>query len=110
MIHYTVVLWRRPGLTVHDFEAEWCGIHRQLALQLPGILAAEFRVTLRDRPQDESTPDGVGWLTFESREALDAALASPVAAQLREHTGKFADAARTVRAVVGTGTALDAGR
>jgi uncharacterized protein (TIGR02118 family) len=100
MIYYTVVLRRRSDLTHAEFEQAWLGEHLPLAKRLPGLVEARFLPREPDASQtDDDPPDGVGLLVFESVADLDAALATPAAAQLRRHTATFADSDRAVRLV-----------
>jgi len=97
--HYCVVLTRRKGVPREEFLRAWLGEHRELALELPGILEARFMPTV-----DEGVAaDGVGLLSFASNEAMRTALDSDVARRLREHTATFADSAAATRLILRDG-------
>lgn len=98
MIQYVVMLYRRRELTQEDFEAAWLGEHRAIALDLPGIVEAEFLPRVQ-QGADDAGPHGIGRLTFENSEALAVALASEVAARLRAHTATFADSDASIRMI-----------
>lgn len=99
MIFYTVLLWRLQGTTQQEFETSWLGEHQRLARGLPGIIDVRLLPRAPRSTDIPESPDGIGLLVFASLADLDAALCTPLAATLREHTSTFAEADRTVRLV-----------
>jgi uncharacterized protein (TIGR02118 family) len=73
-----IVLAARPPDWTHDrFIGWWRGPHAEATLALPGLRAwrhTEIEGRLAER---DGEWDGLSCLSFDSREALDAALASP---------------------------------
>lgn len=98
MIHYVVMLYRRPELSQEQFESAWIGEHLQLARALPGLVAAEF-LPRAQTGHGDTGPHGVGRLIFESVQSLEFALGTPAAAELREHTATFADSDAAIRMI-----------
>jgi uncharacterized protein (TIGR02118 family) len=97
MIKLVGLIRKRSGLTTEQFRAHWLEVHAPLARQFPGL--RRYTVNFIDR---EATPnaayDGFSELWFDSAEALDAALASPIGAAIAEDIPKFMD--ELVRVIV----------
>ena len=100
MIKFMVVLYRRPDLTVVQFQQHLKEIHAPLAKALPG---------LRKYTQNHVSPDPKrkhpGWeaiieLYFDSRETMEVAWASLQGAASDADLPRFADMARTTWSVV----------
>jgi hypothetical protein len=91
---YCVVLARRDDVTRDGFLRAWLGEHRRLIADLPGLAAARLLPVAEPGP---GGPDGVGLLYFATPAQMAAALASPAAARLREHTATFAKSAGATR-------------
>lgn len=101
MHHYVVLLRRRPELSFDAFLAAWLGEHRRLALQLPGLVDARFLpASLAPIAGEPAAADGLGLLTFATREDMDDALASEPAAALRAHTATLAVSDAATRLIV----------
>lgn len=96
MIRYVVMLARRSDVDRAEFRRRWIEEHGPLAAALPGLVRAELLPAV----ESDAPFDGVGILEFADRAALDEALASPAAAELRSHTATFADSDRAIRLVV----------
>jgi uncharacterized protein (TIGR02118 family) len=89
------VLLRRAGtLSRAQFLRAWLDEHRALAERLPGL--REVRLLPVAEPPGAGF-DGVGLLFFDSRAALDGALASEAAVALRAHTATFAQSDAAIR-------------
>jgi uncharacterized protein (TIGR02118 family) len=77
-VYNLILLAARPPDWTHErFIAWWRGEHAELTVRLPGLkrwLHTEVEGALEPRSEGW---DGVSILGFDSREALDAALASP---------------------------------
>jgi hypothetical protein len=91
---YCVVLARRDDTSREDFLRIWLGDHRRLIGEVPGLARAELLPVADPVP---GGPDGVGLLYFATGSELAAALASPAARRLREHTATFAKSAEATR-------------
>lgn len=72
-----VILASRPRDWTHDQFIEWWrGEHAELTRRLPGLCLWRHTEVLDAMGERSEGWDGVSVLSFESREALDAALAS----------------------------------
>lgn len=98
MLYYTVVLERRPDVDQASFERLWLGDHLAMARDLPGIAGAAFHPRATSVDPDDPV-GGVGYLCFPDDAALAAALRTPAALAMREHTATFAATDRTRRLV-----------
>ena len=77
MYNLILLAARPPDWTHERFIAWWRGEHAELTVRLPGLkrwLHTEVEAALEPRSEGW---DGVSILGFDSREALDACLASP---------------------------------
>ncbi|HEX8939270.1 MAG TPA: EthD family reductase [Candidatus Limnocylindrales bacterium] len=87
MFKAVILLGRREGASREAFRTWWLDRHAPLARQLPGLRRLVFNVV----EADEVPYDGVSELWFDSREAYEAAYASPigrrVAADSLAHVG-----------------------
>lgn len=85
-----IVLAAKPGDWTHEeFIAWWRGEHAEVTYPLPGLrrwLHTELDDTIDDR---SAGWDGLSILSFDSREALDAALASPEWKAAVDHVGRM---------------------
>ncbi|WP_433203055.1 EthD domain-containing protein [Nocardia sp. CA-107356] len=73
-----IVLASRPNDWTHEQFIEWWrGEHAEVTYPLPGLLRWQHTELLESVDEKSSGWDGLSILSFESREALDAALASP---------------------------------
>ena len=73
-----IVLASRPGDWTHEQFIEWWrGEHAEVTYPLPGLLRWQHTELLESFDEKSSGWDGLSILSFESRETLDAALASP---------------------------------
>jgi uncharacterized protein (TIGR02118 family) len=97
MVKLVGLIRKRGDLTTEQFRAHWLEIHAPLARQLPGL--RRYTVNFIDR---EASPnavyDGFSELWFDSTEALDAALASPIGEAIAADIPKFMD--ELVRVIV----------
>jgi uncharacterized protein (TIGR02118 family) len=72
-----IVLASRPDDWTHDQFIEWWrGEHADVTYPLPGLLRWQHTEILESFDGKSSGWDGLSILSFESRDALDAALAS----------------------------------
>ncbi|MCQ3930076.1 MAG: EthD family reductase [Chloroflexi bacterium] len=82
MIKLISLMKRKEGMTREEF-AKWAvEEHSPIGKRFPGIRKYHISVLRADQPETEF--DGVFELWFDSMEALDAALASPVGIEARE--------------------------
>lgn len=75
MFKAMILLTRREDLSHQEFVTWWTQEHRTLAAQLPGVRRIVFNVV-----DEEGEPgvDGVAELWFDTREAFEAAYATPI--------------------------------
>ncbi|MGW4066417.1 EthD domain-containing protein [Nocardia grenadensis] len=83
-----MVLASRPNDWTHDQFIEWWrGEHAEVTYPLPGLLRWQHTELLDSFDERSAGWDGLSILSFESREALDAALASPEWKAAVRHVG-----------------------
>jgi uncharacterized protein (TIGR02118 family) len=89
-VYNLIVLAARPGDWTHgQFIEWWRGEHAEVTYPLPG-LRRWLHTELHDGIDERSAGwDGLSVLSFDSREALDAALASPEWTAAVEHVGRM---------------------
>jgi uncharacterized protein (TIGR02118 family) len=78
MFKAVILLTRRDAMTPADFRRWWLDEHAPLARQLPGCRRLVFNVVDPDPAGGEPACDGISELWFDSREAFDAAYATPL--------------------------------
>ncbi|MTD17257.1 EthD family reductase [Nakamurella sp. YIM 132087] len=77
MYNLVLLASRPPDWTHEQFIDWWRGPHAELTVELPGLLRW-LHTEVEDAFEERSKGwDGVSILSFESRAAMDAALASP---------------------------------
>lgn len=74
MIKRITLVRKRPELSSREFAEAWLGEHADLARQLPGL--REYVVDLVNEGVPGG-PDGIATVRFDTREACDAAFATP---------------------------------
>lgn len=96
-----MLLFRRASeLTPEEFVAHWRDVHVPLVKQVPGIVRYTIS-PLPWSPDDREVPfDGMAELYFDSREALDAALASPETAATARDGRNFIERGSITRLIV----------
>lgn len=83
-----MVLASRPSDWTHgQFIEWWRGEHADVTYPLPGLLRWQHTEIVEGFDEKSSGWDGLSVLSFESREALEAALRSPEWAAAVEHVG-----------------------
>lgn len=89
-VSMVVLAARPPDWTVEQFTTWWRGDHADMAKRLPKLQAYRHGAVYYDYDHaDAPAWDGHAVLTFPSRQALDAALASPEWAEAVRHVGKM---------------------
>lgn len=87
------VLHRRPDMGRDEFLRYWLEVHGPLAARMPGL-----RRYLQDHalpgPSGEPPCDGIAELWFDSREAMQAAFASPEGIATLADSPNFLDMGR----------------
>lgn len=74
MFKRVTIVRKRPQLTADEFERAWLGEHIEHARCLPGL--REYVIDLvTDGPP--GAPDGIATVRFDTREACEAAFATP---------------------------------
>jgi len=100
MIKFVVVLSRRPGMTREDFSAYLRTAHRNLARRLPGLKDYVQNHVAEDSKRQPPAWDAVVELHWESRDAMEAAWASPQGAAATADLEAFADLSRSSWSIV----------
>lgn len=96
------LLRRRPDLTPEAFRRHWLEVHGPLAARMPGLLAyhqnhvVDRRQLGIDHARGTWDVDGFSELRFESRAAMEAAVASDAYPPQAEDLPKFAADVRVV--------------
>lgn len=78
MFKAMILLTRRADLAHEEFVQWWTEEHRGLAAQLPDVRRIVFNVVDQD---GDPGIDGVAELWFDTREAFEAAYATPIGQQ-----------------------------
>lgn len=100
MLKFIVVLYRRPDLTSAQFRHHLEEVHAPLAKALPGLKLYKQNHVVSDPKRKHPGWDAIVELYFESREAMEAAWASPQGAASDADLPLFADLSRTKWSVV----------
>ncbi len=77
MFKIVFVLQKRSDLGTEEFRWYWKETHGPIAAKLPGLRRYVQNHVLPDPSQGEPAYDGIAELQFDSREAFEAAIASP---------------------------------
>ena len=77
MFKILFVLHKRSDLGTDEFQRYWKETHGPIAAKLPGLRKYVQNHVLPDPSQGEPPYDGIAELQFDSREAFEAAMASP---------------------------------
>jgi uncharacterized protein (TIGR02118 family) len=94
MIKRISLVWKRSELTRAAFREIWFDEHALLARRLPGL--REYAVDFVSEGP-EGAPDAIVTMCFDTREALDAAFASPeLSADLLRTRDRFAAAVQAL--------------
>lgn len=100
MIKLIMLFRRAEAVTPEQFVSHWREVHIPLVTQLPGILRYTIS-PLPESPDGREVPfDGMAELYFESRETLDAALASPATAATARDARNFIERGSITRLIV----------
>jgi len=97
MIKICEVAYRRPGMSVEDFQAHWRGTHGPIVAKIPGI-----RRYVQDHPKiggykkGELICDGIAEIWVDDKEALRAMSQTPEFAAAKRDEGNFIDGDRLV--------------
>ncbi len=91
MVKLVALVRKRPDLSVEAFAAYWTGTHAPLAAAIPGMRG--YRINIAGDPggMPAAPFDGSAELWWDSREALEAGLASPQGVAAGEDVGNFAE-------------------
>ena len=95
-----VVLFRRSDLTADQFRRHLKDVHAPLANALPGLKKYRHNYAVASPKRRHPDWDAIVELYFESREAMEAAWASPQGAASDADLPLFADLNRTTWSVV----------
>lgn len=88
------LLTKRDDLSMEEFRRYWTEVHAPIAKRLPGLVSSIQHHVVDtaargDFPAPPANVHGIVELVFESREAMDAALAGPVGQELVEDARNF---------------------
>jgi len=100
MLKFMVVLFRRPDLTADQFRRHLEHVHASLAKALPGLKKYRQDYAVASSNRRHPGWDAIVELYFESRDAMEAAWASPQGAASDADLPLFADLSRTTWSVV----------
>lgn len=100
MIKFVVVLSRRPGITHEDFSVYLRTTHADLARKLPGLKRYAQNHAAKDSKRQPPAWDAVVELFWDSREAMEAAWASPEGQRATKDLELFADLSRSSWSIV----------
>jgi len=100
MLKFMVVLFRRPGLSADQFRRHLEDVHAPLAKALPGLKKYRQNYPVSTPNRKHPAWNAIVELYFESREAMEAAWASPQGAASDADLPLFADLSRTTWSVV----------
>jgi uncharacterized protein (TIGR02118 family) len=102
MLKFMVVLYRRPDLTPDQFRTYLRDVHGPLAERLPGLRGYVQNHVAHDPSRPHPGWDAVVELTWDEREAMEAAWNSPEGIAATADLGAFADLSRTTWSIVET--------
>ncbi len=74
MFKRITVVRKRPHLTSSQFEEAWLGEHIEYARRLPGLREYVINLVTAGPP---GAPDGLATVRFDTRDACEAAFATP---------------------------------
>jgi uncharacterized protein (TIGR02118 family) len=100
MMKFMVVLFRRADLSPADFRHHLEQVHGPLARNLPALKKYVQNHVCPDRKRTPPGWDAIVELYFDSRDAMEAAWASPQGAASDADLPAFADLSRTTWSVV----------
>jgi uncharacterized protein (TIGR02118 family) len=100
MLKFMVVLFRRPDLTADQFRHHLEDVHAPLAKALPGLRKYRQNYAVASATRKDPGWDAIVELFFDSREAMEAAWASPQGAASDADLPLFADLNRATWSVV----------
>jgi len=100
MLKFMVVLYRRADLTREAFRRHLEKVHGPLAKRLPGLRKYVQNHVSADPNRKHPGWDAIVELYFDSREAMEAAWASPQGAASDGDLALFTDLDRTAWSVV----------
>lgn len=100
MIKFVVVLYKRPGLSVEDFQNYLRGLHGRLAMRIPGLRRYVQNCVVQDRSRKPPGWHAIAELYFDNWEAMEAAWASPEGERATKDLEAFADLSLTTWSAV----------
>ena len=100
MLKFMVVIYRRPDLGLEQFRRRLEQVHAPLVKKLPGVRKYLQNYAVPDLKRKHPGWDAIVEVYFDSREAMEAAWATPQGAASDADLPLFADLARTTWSVV----------
>ena len=100
MLKFMVVIYRRTDLTFAQFRAHLENVHAPLVKNLPGVRRYLQNYVGPDPKRKPPGWDAIVEVYFDSREAMEAAWATPQGAASDADLPLFADSNRTTWSVV----------
>lgn len=97
MIKICEVAYRRPGMSVEDFQAHWRGAHGPIVARIPGIRRyVQCHPKLGGYGKGELICDGIAEIWVDDKEALRAMSQTPEFAAAKRDEPNFIDGDRLV--------------
>ena len=100
MIKFMAVLYRRPDLTVAEFQHYLRTVHGSMAEALPDLLHYTQNFVAEDATRTHPGWDAIVELFWIDRDAMEAAWASPEGVAATADLSEFADLSRTTWSIV----------
>jgi uncharacterized protein (TIGR02118 family) len=100
VVKFVVVLKKRQDFSEEKFQQFFRGVHRPLALKIPGLLRHVVNFPAADSTRQPPQWDAVVELYFESREEMEAAWRSPAGVAATQDLEEFADLSKSTWSIV----------
>lgn len=100
MVKFVVVLYRKPGLSAEAFFANLRDEHGPLAERLPGLRRYVQNHVVADPTRRHPGWDAVIELSWDDRDAMEAAWRSPEGRAATDHLEVLADLSRSTWSIV----------
>ena len=91
MIKLVALVRKRADLTDTAFAAYWLGVHAPLAASIPGMRGYRINIVTDPGPGPAAAYDGSAEIWFDSRETMEAGLASAEGKRAGDDVAAFAN-------------------
>jgi uncharacterized protein (TIGR02118 family) len=95
MFTLALLLYRKPGTSIEQYQSYWHDTHGPIAAKIPG-LRGYVQNHVQPDAEGNTAVDGIALLTFDSAEAMNAGLGSPEGKVALDDVANFADMDRLV--------------